>query len=151
MRITPLTLEERIATGADLEVQFEHSDLTNAVVDGTQTLTVPIAAKMAVRLLRMILDVPFKNSADATNNSLLLSVGDGGSAARFLTSTELNENGTEVLLKAGVDIEFPYTVADTIDLLFTPDSGFALSALDTGRGRILLKINDQREVAPSSA
>lgn len=151
MRITPLPLEERIATGADYEVQIEHSDLTNAVVDGTQTLTIPIAAKMAVRLLRMVLDVAFKNSADATNNSLLVTVGDGGSANRFLTSTELNENGTEIPLKAGVDLEYPYTADDTIDVIFTPDSGFALSALDTGRLRLLFAFNDYRAIAPSIA
>lgn len=149
MQINPLSLEAQAAYGGNFEVLITHEDLTDAVASEAQTLTVPIAAKMSVRCVRSILDVAFENSSSAGFDDLTVVVGDGGSTSRFLTSTQVNKNGTEVLLKSGVDIEYPYTVDDTVDITFTPKTGATLLSLDAGRMRLILNIQDARAVAPA--
>lgn len=151
MQINPIPLEGRVAEGADIEVLITHVDLTDAVGSEAQTFTVPIAAKMSVRGVRIILDEVFKDVSDTANNSTAVIVGDGGSTSRFFTSTELNVNGTEIYLKSGVDIEYPYTVDDTIDITFTPASGKTLAALTQGRVRFQFQIHDERAIAPAPA
>ncbi len=149
MQINPLPLESQAAAGGNYEVLVTHEDLTDAVASEAQTLTVPIKAKMSARCVRSILDVPFENSASAGNDDLTVTVGDGGSAGRFLTSTQINKNGTEVPLKSGVDIEYPYTADDTIDITFTPKTGATLASLNAGQIRFILDIQDARQVAPA--
>jgi hypothetical protein len=52
-------------------------------------------------------------------------------------------NSTANLLKAAQTIgRKVYTAADTVDFVFTPTSGYALSALDAGEVRIYLKVID---------
>ncbi len=149
MQINPMPLEQRVAESADIEVLITHEDLTDAVASEAQTLTIPIAAKMSVRLVRAILDVPFENTSSAGFDDLTVTVGDGGSATRFLTSTQINKNGSEVLLKSGVDIEYPYTTDDTVDMTFTPKTGATLLSLDKGRMRLQYKIIDERAITPA--
>lgn len=149
MQINPLPLESQAAAGGNYEVLVTHDDLTDAVASEAQTLTVPIKAKMSARVRRSIVDVPFENSSSAGNNVLGVTVGDGGSVGRFLTSTEVNKNGSYIPLKSGVDIEYPYTVDDTIDITFTPKTGATLLSLDAGRMRFILDIQDARQVAPA--
>lgn len=149
MQINPIPLEGRIAEGANYEVLITHADLTDAVASEAQTLTVPIAAKMSVRGVRLILDEVFLDTSDTANASTAVIVGDDGSTSRYFTSTELNSHGTEIFLKSGVDIEFPYTADNTIDITFTPTSGKTLAALTQGRVRIQFQINDERAIAPA--
>lgn len=146
MQINPIPLEGRIALGADFEVVVTHADLTDAVASEAQILSFPIKANMAVRCVRVRLDETFHDASDTANASTALIVGDGGGTNRFLTSTELNDHGTEIFLKAGVDLEYPYTVDDTVDLTFTPTSGKTLLALTQGQVRLHFKITDQRQV-----
>lgn len=151
MQINAIPLEGRIAEAGNFEVLITHADLTDAVASEAQTLTFPIADKMSVRCVRMILDEAFVDASDTANASTALIVGDGGSTNRFLTSTELNSHGTEVFLKAGVDLEYPYTTDDTVDMTFTPTSGKTLAALTAGQVRLIFQVTDERGVAQAPA
>lgn len=130
--------------GANFEVIITHEDLTASVADATQTLTVPVEDKVSFEILRVILDEKFQDTADAANNSTAVVAGDGGSANRFLTSTELNVNGTEVNMKNGTGTALVYTTSDTVDFVFTPASGKTLSALNRGRVRFQCRVIDGR-------
>jgi hypothetical protein len=76
--------------------------------------------------------VPFANTADADFVSVAATMGDGGSVARFLASQEMCENGTEVCVKVGTGTTLQYTADDTVDIVFTPTTGKALSDLNKG-------------------
>lgn len=146
---TPLPLESRVAQQADFEVLITHEDLTESGSGTAQTLTFPIEAKMSAECVRLILDEAFEDTATAGNNTTLVEVGDGGDTDRFLTSTELNKNGTEINLKAGTGTVYPYTATDTVDILVTPKTGTTLASLNKGRMRLQFRINDERAVAPA--
>jgi len=128
-----LGLEEMAATGATHKVVVTHSDLTETTVSTAQTLTpITVANLTSWETKFALLRVPFANTADTGFNSVAVTMGDGGSTNRFLTSTELCENGTEVAVKVGTGTTLQYTTDDTVDLVFTPATGYALSALNKG-------------------
>lgn len=146
MKVNMLPIETQAATGANFEVLVTHADLTQAAANTTQALTFPIQPKMSVELKRMVLDVPFEDVADAAHLATGLVVGDAGSANRYLTATELNVNGAEVLLKAGTGTIFPYTVADSVILSFSSMAAKNLAALTKGQVRLQFAIQDARSL-----
>lgn len=147
MQKNPLPMETRVAEGADLEVIITHEDLTETTNTTDQIVTIDIAAKMGAKVVRSYLDEPFADSSSTANDSTLVQIGDGGDPDRLQTSTELNENGTEVVNKEGTGVLNVFTADDTIDFTFTPKTGTNLAALDQGRLRTLLKFSDARTPA----
>lgn len=149
MQLQPLGVEEAALIGATHRLILTHADITMATVDTAQTIeAVPVAAKMGVQLVDVRLKTAFQDSADAASIITAITVGDGGSTTRFLASTELNANGTEIWLKGGVNPNpqpYVYTAADTVDVVFlAPTSGKNLAALDTGEVHLYFKITDAR-------
>ena len=148
---TPLPLETRIAESADFELLVNYKDFVASTTnDATFLASIPVKAKMSVEIKRLILDTPFANGGDNTNNSTTVIGGDSGSTNRLLTSTELNLNGSYVSLKNGTGTIYPYTSTTTVDLIFTPKSGTPLSALTQGQVRVLYRIADERAVVPTA-
>lgn len=143
MKIYQLCEEERSASGFTHRIKLTYADLTETGTNTAQTialLTVPagsLVTRVATRLV-----TAFENSADAAFNATTLIIGDGGSTNRFLTSQELNKNGTEVLVKAGTGTLYGYETADTIDAVFGSMSAKALNDLDTGEVWIFLQVQD---------
>jgi hypothetical protein len=151
MKLIPLPLETQAATGANYELQYSHEDLTETAAATAQTIEAfAVKAKMSVKVIENVVDVPFQDASDAAFNTTTLIVGDGGDDDRLLASQELNVNGTEVLLKKGTGTDHVFTADDTIDLKFGSMTGKSLVNIDTGRGRLLLNIQDRRAVAPAS-
>lgn len=148
MQLIPLPLEERVATGSDFVAVVTHSDLTDTTNAEAQIVSFPIQPKMSVECIRAVLDIPFQNSSSTANNTTTVTVGDGNGETALLTSTELNANGSNVPLKNGTGTKTVYSVADTVDLTFTPKTGTNLAQIDTGQLRIYFKIRDERQVAP---
>lgn len=148
MKVIPLPLETQLEKKATHVVEFGYADLTNATA--TQTLSpVVIAAKMGVEVVALELPEAFVSS-DATLISSSITVGDGGSATRFLSATELNAEGTEVFLKGGTlantSLPYVYTGDDTVDIFVTGTTGKALNTHTAGRGLLYLRITDARPV-----
>ncbi len=143
MDIQGITVEETaLHGGANLRVIITHDDLTQATAATAQTLEVlKVANGQLVDLTDMQLVTPFEDTADAANNTTPITVGDGASTARYLASTELNLNGTEVLRKTGTGTRFQYTAADTVDVVFTaPAAGKTLAALNKGELHLYLRV-----------
>jgi hypothetical protein len=100
--LTPLTTEARAAHQATHLVRITHLDLTEATANTAQTLTLFTAeANKAVRLVKHSLPIPFKDASDAALNDTAIQVGVSGTLARFLASTQINVNGTEVRVLTG--------------------------------------------------
>lgn len=94
--------EMAAAHGATHMARFTFSDLSNTNVDTAQAFTnFSAAAKQGVELVCMVLETPYDTGNTNYTGSVLLTVGDADDADRFLTSTELASDGTEVFMKFG--------------------------------------------------
>lgn len=139
VRVAPLSSEESaLQGGANLVVELTHECLTEAAANTAQTIALfDVGAKInLVSLTRAELVVPFENTADAAFNTTPIIVGDDGDTARFLVSMEINVNGTEVIEKGGVAVQYNYTAANTVDIVF--GSMAAKSLVDINKGKLRL-------------
>ncbi len=108
------------------------------------TKTVP--AGTLVRRCAMRLVTPF-DASDASLNSALLEVGDGGDTDRFMPQTQLALDGTEILYfatpNATDSLPYAYLAADGIDAKLTTAGGGALvGSLTAGAVEIYLDMVD---------
>lgn len=95
---------EAAASGITHACVITHADLDNTSASGTPTQTLAlfdVAAGDVVRCVGSRVLTAFSDTADSGQNSLTLELGDGNDVNRFLVSQQLNENGTEVMAKAG--------------------------------------------------
>lgn len=145
MKLIPLGIQEMAANdGASHIAVVTHADLTEATAATAQTVALAtVGANVSARVIKSKVIVPFEDVDDADHNTTAVTVGDGGSATRFLASQEMNVNGAEVLLKLGSGTELVYTVDDTVDAFFTaPAAGKTLAALDKGEVHFFLQIQN---------
>lgn len=103
----------------------------------TQNITLgPTVAKQGWILLFARLVTPFVSS-DGTLVSTAITVGDGGSATRYLASMELNAAGSFVNVKAGALAQptgiFFYTSGDSLIVAFTATVAKALNTHTAGK------------------
>lgn len=155
---------EQAKTGATRVYEVAYSDLTTTTTNTAQTLTVSVPAKAAVRFVMMELETAFDTGNTNYTGSLAVKVGDGTDDDLFLTSTELASDGTEVFKKFApvptvtatatgpqstnmtVTVtsvamgEKVYTVADTLDFVFTPNAEEAVSANTAGKVRFYFNV-----------
>jgi len=117
-------------TGFTDLIILTHADLTDG--DASQVIELlPVAAGDFIDKVATKLVTPF-DSADADIVSVTITVGDGGSAARFLASQELCLDGTEIDFKAGTGTLHAYTAADTVDATVACTAAQLLSDMDAG-------------------
>lgn len=137
----PASTDTAALTGGNLVVELESSDFTEIATNTAETIQLfEVGDTMGVELVAMTLPRGFEESGDATHNSSLITVGDGADPDRYLTSTEVNVNGTEVKVKYGTTTQFVYTSSDTVDLVVTPPTANAVGALDKGKVRLYFKV-----------
>jgi hypothetical protein len=102
------------------------------------TYAVPIGSQ--VRNVAAHLVTAFDDSGDG--DELNVVVGDGGAATGYLTAALIHVDGTEITYVANTGAYLDnengkvYTIADTIDILFTPDAAtgdpYTLNELTAG-------------------
>jgi hypothetical protein len=98
-----LNSTERLQGGYTHRARVTHADLTQTATNTAQTLELfSVPAGSMVKSLAIVLVTAFKDASDAAFNTNAVTIGDGASASRFLASTQLNENGTEILFAAGI-------------------------------------------------
>lgn len=143
MKVHPLPVE----AGAGLFLaEITYADLT--ATGNTQTLApFAVADKVGFEIVDVKLVEPFVSS-DGTLVSTSITIGDGGSATRFLSATELNQAGTEVFLKGGTlantSLPYVYAADDTVDVFFTATSAKALNTHTAGKLLVTARITDAR-------
>ena len=141
-KLKPLGTEERLAHGgATHVVKITHEDLTEATANTAQTIVLMnVESKVAVECVYVDLITPFKDASDSALNTTTLIVGDDGDTDGLLASQELNENGTEVLMKAGTGTLHVFAADDTVDATFGSMSAKSLVNIDVGEVDIYLKV-----------
>lgn len=99
--VGPLFADEAAYWGANLAVRITEADLTESTTNTAQTITnlVNIAANSSLELVAMVLEAPFDTVSTNYTTSTLLKIGDSGDDDLYLTSTELNTDGSEVYIK----------------------------------------------------
>ena len=127
-------------------VELTHEDLTEATADTDQTIqAISVKAGQAVTQCGFFLETPFEDASDAALNDTKISVGDTDTD-RFLTATQVNKNGTEVIhsITANAVDTLPYAFPadDTIDITVESMSAKSLVNIDTGKVFIGLRIVD---------
>jgi len=158
MKLIPLAPSDRIRLMATHKVILTYTDIAalGSGTTGTITLfptsgTFPVDTTVRFTAMQLITAFDF---SDASINSLLVEVGDGNDTDRLLTQTELAVDGTEVLSKASAASTqpFSYTVADTVDALFTVAGGGSPTLAETTSGEVhiylhITDLNDLNRVA----
>ena len=140
MELNKLPIEAAAILGSTHEVVIDYTDLSDTAGTG-KTLTVTIPAGSWVRGGAHVLETDFTDGA-ATMSSLVYTVGDGGDADLYMTSTEVETTGTEIDYKAPTpgsgavarETGKVYASADTLDIAFTA-TGANLSTLTGGKLR----------------
>jgi len=131
-----------------------HLDLVDLGANATGTIAIApmtgaFPARTYVGNVKMLLDTPFTDS-DASLNSLLVEVGDGGDTDRLLGQTQILGEVTEVITKTANANSQPYAyeAADTVDALFTAAGGASptLAEITAGKLRIFLEIRNMADL-----
>ena len=140
-----LNRQEQSATGWTDKIVVTHADLTESAANTAQTIaliSVPAGAVVANAAFRLV--TGFQDLDDNAFNGVTVVVGDGGSTARFIGSTQVCEDGSEVdfwATSAATSTQpYAYLVADTVDAIFSSMAAKNLAALDAGEMHIFLRV-----------
>ena len=97
-----------------------------------------------VKSAAYFLKTPFKLSTNSSFDLTTVVVGDSGDTDRYIDSTELNENGTEVLYAVNNEGKLPFvtTASTAVNAVFTPKAANNLAQLDTGEIHVYLETAD---------
>lgn len=146
MKFAPMVLEEIAASGGfthrlDLSVADIPAGLALAAAN-TIWLTAPggpnvvlptFDAGTIVKRVLLHLTTPFKNTAQSGFNSSTISIGDTGSATKFVSAVQINENGTEVIDTFPGTENSIYTASLQMVVTLNAMAGFSSSTLNVGK------------------
>ena len=151
MQVRPLSTNERAETPGYTHIAvLTADDLTNTTAGATQALTL-CALKSGDIIQRAVgvPVVPFQNTADNTNNTTTVSLGDGGSATRHLAATEANANGAFARVMGNTP--FLYTAAGSLIATITPKTGTAANVINRGEYHVFFALTRTDDVSNSLA
>lgn len=120
-------------------------DLTEAQANTAQEITlITLPAGTVVKSCAYYMPTAFEDASDNALNTTTLIVGDAGDADRFIDSTELNKNGTEIIASSSNPSKVPYAYAASTAVVakFGSMAAKKLSDVDTGEIRIFLETSD---------
>lgn len=127
---------------ADLiAASITHEDLTETAANTAQVIDlIDVEAGDILEALWVDNATPLQDDSDAAFNTTVLTVGDADDADRFLTSAELNVNGTEVLGKMGLGMPYMFPEAKTIKATIGSMAAKSLVNIDTGEFKIFFRL-----------
>lgn len=131
--------------GFNHRIVVDHTDLTTSANNTTQSLTlITLPAGTVVKSAAYWLKTPFKLSTNSSFDLTTMIVGDSGDTDRYIDSSELNENGTEVVYAVNNEGKLPSvtTASTAVNAVFTPKAANNLAELDTGEIHIYLETAD---------
>lgn len=155
--ITRLGQEGQALYGATHRVRFTYRDFTTSTTNTAQTFNVPVSARSFVSVPFMRLLETFDTADTNHTSAVVLRVGDAGTTDRFLSDTELADDGTTIWLKTGrivyntgqatntvlADGVAAYATATNVTFRFTPDANQALNASVQGAVEVYLRVLDR--------
>jgi hypothetical protein len=128
--------------GATHLVEFTYADFTSAT--NTQTLTpFTLPTGWGIECTHVELPTPFVSS-DGTLISTAITIGDGGSANRFLTSTELNAAGAYIVATKGGALTAEYVPTSNFanQIAVTATAAKVLTTHTAGRCRVFYRLTN---------
>jgi hypothetical protein len=142
MELFELPSETKAATGFTHKAIITHSDLTTSADNTAQDVKiVTVPAKSIVTRVAIHLKTPFEKTGTSAYNTNALIIGDSGDTDRWLTSTEVNVNGSEVLAKVQPStIPAAYVSATDINANFASMASYDLAELDAGEVHIFFSM-----------
>ena len=144
MKVLNLSSQEAaLNDGYNLLFVIDADDLTMATATTAQTITLfTCSIGDDFRACSIYLKTPFENTADAASILTTAVVGYTGTTNGFITSTELNKNGTFVTQAKGPSTAVaPFTAATAILLtIAAPTTGKKLSDINKGELHIYFKL-----------
>ena len=130
--------------GFNHRIVVEKADLTNSTNNTAQSLTlITLPAGTVIKSAAYWLKTPF-DSTNTSFDSTTIIVGDSGDTDRCINSSEVNENGTEVLYAVNDASKLPFvtTASTAVTATFTPKAANNLAQLSTGEIHIYLETAD---------
>lgn len=102
-QLMALSVPEMTAVKATHMLRITYADFASCTNSNTSCVVTGFvaSAKQGVECVAMVLETAFDTGNTNYTGSCLMTVGDADSANRFITSTELASDGTEVFLKFG--------------------------------------------------
>jgi len=156
MKFSSRTVEEIAADGFTHRLEFSVSDITAGLANNAtmfvNTSPLPVLkAGMVVKRTAVYLNPAFSDASDAAFNSTTLSIGDAGSATRFINAVQININGTEVITSFPGTENTIYTANSQMSITLTPLTGKSCSDLDLGAFYALFAIENFADPAKKQA
>ena len=142
MELFELPSETKAATGFTHKAIITHTDLTQSTDNTAQDVKIiTVPAKSLVTRVAIHLKTPFEKTGTAAYNTNALIIGDSGDTDRWLTSTETNVNGTEILAKGQPStIPHAYVTATDINANFASMASYDLAELDAGEVEVFFSL-----------
>ena len=142
---------QEAANGWNQEIAIDFSDFSVAKAgvladNATKTFTYTLPAGSQVRHAAVRLDEAFDDSG--AGDELNVTVGDGVDPDGYITTAALHTDQTEITYVANTGALLDnengkvYTVADTVDILFTPNvsTGTDYSLNELTSGKVVVKL-----------
>jgi hypothetical protein len=129
--------------GFNYRFVIDHTDLTEGTDNTAQDITlITLPANSVVKSAATYLKVPFELVGTSAYNSNTVIVGDATDDNRFITSQQINVNGTEVLAKANANDTVPhaYAAATAVVAKFASMASYDLLELNAGEIHIFLEV-----------
>jgi hypothetical protein len=126
--------------GYNYRFVIDHPDLTQSADNTAQDITlITLPANSVVKATATYLKTPFELVGTTAYNSNTISIGDSGSATRFVNAQQINRNGTEVLANA-TNTTFAYETATAVVARFASMASYDLAELNAGEIHIFLEV-----------
>ena len=126
--------------GYNYRFVIDHPDLTQGTDNTTQDITlITLPANSVVKATATWLKTPFELIGTTAYNSNTISIGDSGSATRFVNAQQINRNGTEVLANA-TNTTFAYEAPTAVVARFASMASYDLLELNAGEIHIFLEV-----------
>lgn len=153
MNIIVLNNQQRLS-GFTHRARVTYKDLTQTAANTAQVIPLFAGKKgTTVNKVATFVREAFEDTEDAAFNNTALTIGDTGSAARFLASQQLNVNGTEVMAKAGTGTLHTYAAAGAaavVNATFGSMSAKSLADLNKGEVDIFFSITELGDLSARS-
>jgi len=152
-KFSPLTEEERAASGFTHRLDFSYQDIPAGIANNTSATwsagyLPAIRAGDVLRECQLHLTTPFENTADAAFNTSTLSFGTVTTATRYINASEANVNGTEVLnVVPGANANDIYTATGQLQITLNSMAAKSLSNLNKGQFYLLVKYDHTTDPA----
>lgn len=149
-KFTAIPLYDQIPLGGATHlIEVTAEDLTETTADTPQTIAVALPAGTLAGVSAIKTVELFEDTEDAAFNNVAVTIGDAGSATRYLSSTQVNANaGTPIRYKGGAELAHAYNVAGELRIAFASMAAKSLADLNKGRLLVYARLTDLKEYGP---